>query len=495
MSTRPEPSLRGTLAGEPLARLLAAALAQRSTGTLQLQAPDGIVSEIVVARGELAKLRAPKPNFYLGSIIYELGLVGLEELNSSLHEVARTKRLHGALLVEQKHLTQAQLAQALVEQSRRKLHALFGSPKETAFAFFPNYDALAGYGAEDWPRADLRPSLWFGIREFPPLAQVEAVMGATRGVRFTLARTAMPDRLGLEPDELTLAECLGAKPLDLEELARLGALDRRRTELLLYFLLLTDSVERERAISVPPASVPPASVPPRRDSLIRESGPQPTSTPPFASTPPQASAPPSSRSNPTPPPFKESGSQPTFRSPSLPATAFASNRPGPGSLPPTSVRTPSGAPAYPSGVMSKVSPRGGMPRDPVAAGKLSDRAYAALKAGNLELAESLCNEAHQADSHEVNHAALRVWLSALRPEGQTPEATKQSIVMLSRLIALHDESAHARFFRGQLYKRVGRMAEAANDFRTALELESHPHRRAGRASPLRRAAAPRRLVG
>jgi lipoprotein NlpI len=40
---------------------------------------------------------------------------------------------------------------------------------------------------------------------------------------------------------------------------------------------------------------------------------------------------------------------------------------------------------------------------------------------------------------------------------------------LSRIIERHDECAHAHFFRGQLFKRIGRHERAASDFRSTLE--------------------------
>ena len=46
-----------------------------------------------------------------------------------------------------------------------------------------------------------------------------------------------------------------------------------------------------------------------------------------------------------------------------------------------------------------------------------------------------------------------------------------AIAELGRLITRHDHSANARSFRGQLYKRVGLMVEAALDFQVALELD------------------------
>jgi tetratricopeptide (TPR) repeat protein len=377
------PSVRGTLDHAPLARLLGDALARRSTGTLELRAPDGTTALLVFDHGSLANIRVPTPPMFLGAVAYELGMLDLERLNASLMDLARTKRPHGTLLVAQGVLTEEQRDTALVEQARRKIHALFSWSGTTTFAFHPDFDGLVGWGGGGRPRVDLRPSIWYGVREFPPTKEIEATMGSGGRASFVLARGADLGCLGLAPDELVVSECLGVRSLTLEELARLAALGVRKTELLLYFLLLVGAAERREAEVAPPVSRP----------APRTSGFVPTTTP-----------------------------------------------------------RPSAAP------------------DPSAAAKLSARAYVAMRAGDMELAESLCAKADEADSQEVDHTSLRIWMGALRPAGQTPEATQRAIVALSRIIALHD-SAHAHFFRGQLYKRAGRLAEASRDFHAVIELD------------------------
>jgi hypothetical protein len=404
MSTRPVPSVRGTLASDPLARLLAVALGPLPTGTLELTSPDGVVSEVVLVRGALAKIRVPRPTLFLGSVAYELGHLSAEQLNASLLEIARTKRLHGELLVGTRLLTQEQLTHCLVEQMRRKLHALFALPPETAVAFFPSHDALSGFGGDDWPRCDIRPSIWYGVREHPPAPHVARVMSAAAGARLRLADASDPRAWGLDGDELALAEALRVRPLLLEEIAALGPLDKRRKTLLVYCLSIAGCLERHAAHEA------------RRESGTRA-----------------AAAPPS--------------------------------QPAPSSRP---IR-------HASGVMAKAVPPGGPPPDPEAAANLAVRAYAAVQAGKLGLASALCDEAHEADPAEVDHAALRIWIGALREGGQTEEATLQAIGALNQLIVMHDESVHAHFFRGQLLKRVGRMSDAASDFEAVLELD--PSRR------------------
>jgi tetratricopeptide (TPR) repeat protein len=456
MSThRPEPSLRGMLAGEPLARLLAVVLGPAPTGTLELRAPDGVESQIFFVRGELAKVRVPKPPLHLGSVIYELGYITVDQLNTSLLDVARTKQLHGALLLRRGIVSQEQLQQCLVEQTRRKIHVLFASPPETQFAFFPGFDALTGFGGDDWPNCDPRPSIWYGIREYPPVTHVTNVLTGAHGALLRLSRAADPRRFGFDDEELVVAERLRDRAMTLEELLQGSPMGRRRTELLVYCLLLTGSLEQHRARTQPP----PESG--RQPILSSRSIPAaPVSRPAQAAGPLSRPAPPSA-------PASRPASAPTSRPFSAAPPPVSSRIPG---ASPTTFR-PTPPHAHTSGVMPKVSPRSGPAPNRASATKFCEAAYAALQAGKVDLADLLCEKAHGEDGEELSHKVLRVWIRALREEGQTEEATRQGINALSRLIEMHDESAHAHFFRGQLLKRLGRLKEAALDFKSALELD------------------------
>jgi tetratricopeptide (TPR) repeat protein len=121
-----------------------------------------------------------------------------------------------------------------------------------------------------------------------------------------------------------------------------------------------------------------------------------------------------------------------------------------------------------SGVRTKVAPVAA-PADPEVAAKFFDRAYLASQAGKLDIAQILLREGLEADPDHVGLASLRVWLRALRPDGQSELATQRAVAEMSAIIGAHDECAHAHFFRGQLYKRLGRHERAASDFREALQ--------------------------
>ncbi len=384
---RGEPSLRGTLGSDPLGRLLGGLVCQGATGTLELSMPGGGVAQVLLVQGALAKIKTPTP-LYLGAIVYELGFVSAEDLNASLLEVARAKRLHGAVMLERKLLSDKQLRQCLAVQAGRKAHELFACPPDTAFEFLPYYDALGAFGGSDGPSCDLRPLIWYGIRAFPPTWHMRAVLDAADRTRFRLVMSDGDAKaLGFDDDEVTLLAGFRGRPRSIAELTGGDGRDQRRKETMVYFLLLMGALARE---SSPPKQV---------ESGVREK--VPTILPPI---------------------------------------------------------------------------------DPAVAAKLFDRAYLASQGGKLDLAESLCRQGLEGEPQQVNLRALRIWLAALRTAGQTELATQRAVAELSTIIAAHDECAHAHFFRGQLYKRLGRHERAACDFRETLQ---HDPRRADAQAELR----------
>jgi tetratricopeptide (TPR) repeat protein len=384
---RGEPAVRGTLSSDPLARLLASLAAEGATGTLELLLPTGATAQLLLVQGELAKIKTPTP-LYLGAIAYELGLASADDLNKTLLDVARSKRLHGAVLLERGLINEKQLRHCLAVQAARKLHDLFTSPLETTFEFHPYQDNLASFGGGDGPRCDLRPSIWYGIRAFPPMWHVEAVLAATMPSRLRLFASENLQSLGLDDEETLLAQTFRGKAKTLAEFtAGTSPNEQKRRQLLCYFLLLMGSLVRE------------------------------------AAAPKQAE----------------------------------------------------------SGVRQRVASYSAPP-DAEAASKLFERAYLASQSGQVEVAEALCRHGLEVDPAHVNLASLRVWLAALRPDGQSELATQRAISDLSAIVGAHDECVHAHFFRGQLYKRLGRHDRAATDFREAVR---HDPRRADAQAELR----------
>ena len=66
--------------------------------------------------------------------------------------------------------------------------------------------------------------------------------------------------------------------------------------------------------------------------------------------------------------------------------------------------------------------------------------------------------------------ALFAWLNALKPENQSPEKTQESIKMLDKAASLSNRCEKAYYWRGMLYKRLGRNDMAAKDFKRVVDL-------------------------
>lgn len=252
----------GSLVTTPLPHVLVYARNRRLTGILELtagssEAPPssargssgpppsrrdrtrterGVVS---FWRGRVTDARTTPVVDHLGAVLYELGYVDLATMNETLLELAKTGKRHGEILVERGVLTAAQRDEALVEQTCRRVHALFGLPRASSFAF---YDAAP---SKDAPALILDPMAptWRGIREEPPRAQIEEVLERVRNAAFQLINEAPLGAIGFTGEEANLCKALTARPLTLAEMRALTSLDERRVELFAYLLLIGKCIE------------------------------------------------------------------------------------------------------------------------------------------------------------------------------------------------------------------------------------------------------------
>src|SRR5262245_51510305 len=118
----------GKLADTPLAHALIYARNRRLSGRLELIAKNDQRATITLWRGRITLVQTiPSglvPGGYFGSVAYELGFIDAKTLDSTLAEIAKTKKLHGQLLIEKEKIDAVQRDQALVEQIHRKIHYL-----------------------------------------------------------------------------------------------------------------------------------------------------------------------------------------------------------------------------------------------------------------------------------------------------------------------------------------------------------------------------------
>jgi tetratricopeptide (TPR) repeat protein len=121
----------------------------------------------------------------------------------------------------------------------------------------------------------------------------------------------------------------------------------------------------------------------------------------------------------------------------------------------------------------------GSPEMQATVAKVVDAATAFQKAevcfrrNDLAQAESLCRMALADDATQPDYHAMLAWLVALKPENQQPPKTLECIQMLERAIEISEKCERAYFWRGMLYKRIGKNDLAVKDFRRAVDLNPH----------------------
>jgi hypothetical protein len=412
-SGRREPTATGTLEATPLAHALVYARNRRLTGTLEVSAPNGKRGEVELFRGRIRAARVHPRTHYLGPIVYELGMIDTPTLDATLLEVAQGRRLHGELLVERRAITAEQRDLALVEQACRKVHHLFGYPRESTFAF---YDEPPG----DAPAVLLDPiaPVWRGIRDAEPDAHAAEVLARVASGLLRMVNEAPVLVAGLSREERALCSALESHPMGLADLCAATSLDARRVERLAYLLVITKCVE---LCAHAPAEAPPPSLPVPTENPPRTTTPGPR----FSTAPPRLSTP--------------SG---------LP--------PAPSSLPP---RRPSFGPLS--------MPPAALPRSRDDVLRDLDRL---LTRGELESAELVAEGLASADADDVDARAVLAWVRARGGEAQA-DLLRASIAELDRAISADRTCSRAYFYRGSLHKRLGNAQLAHRDFVRAAHLD------------------------
>jgi Tfp pilus assembly protein PilF len=93
-----------------------------------------------------------------------------------------------------------------------------------------------------------------------------------------------------------------------------------------------------------------------------------------------------------------------------------------------------------------------------------------FKRNDLAQAESHCRLALEGDPTQPDYLAMLAWLVALKPENQSPDKTLESIRMLDKAASMSSRCERAFYWRGMLYKRLGKAELAAKDFKRVADL-------------------------
>ncbi len=521
---RPSPAASGTLAKTPLLHLLVYAFEKKLAGTIDVVSPDKRVASVLFVGGAPAKAHVSEPVSYLGQVLVELGYLTVEVLERTLAELedargADARLLYGEFLQRKGLLDAPCVEDGFREQMTRRLLHVAAMPPETTYAYYDGFDALGGIGAECPQGVDPLPILWPLLRVSAPRAHVEAALAQVARSSLRIAKTAHVVRLGLGAHEKAAIELLRVRPLTVAEFLRASGLAEHDARLLAYLLLVTKQVDvislsrpPPRASSTPttPVRAPTAPPPPR--------SPSPPSVRPVV---PPSLFPPSDASRSQPPPGlarEISGrwtaivdrartidrcdyfvmldlardSTPQDAESSFLALAMKWH---PDRLPPELLPLRSAC----SRVFARLSEAhatltdadkrerymrlladgSGSPEMQETIAKVVEatadfkKAEFYFKQNDFVRAEELCRRAFAGDSTQPDYLAMLAWLISLKPDNQTPEKVVVSIRMLDKAISMSDQCELAFYWRGLLYKRIGKVEAAYRDFHEAVDLNPH----------------------
>ena len=506
--SRPTPTASGTLAKTPLVNLLVYMVGRRLGGSLELFAADKRQATVLFAGGEPSKVRTSEPVAYLGNVLRELGYVDEQTLSRSVAELAKRKAagptLHGVILLEWGSIDLAKLRAALAQQVGQKLHHIASLPGDTAYAYYDGVDLLKGWGGDDSTAIDPIPDLWSIIREYPPWDHVNAALGRVAGASLRLADGVNLGRLRLAKEEMAAVESLRSAPLPVGELAKAASLNERTAQLLAYLLLVTKHVD---VLPVSGGKV----------SAARISLPSPIIS---GRPPPLTSSAPPARVSAVPPPptglspeLAERWKEITDRAATIDRADYfmmldlardatrdeveaaffqAAKRWHPDRLPPelapvreacsrvfgrmSEARSTLSDEEQRARYMRLLSDGSGSPETQDAVAKVVEasqqfqKAEVFFKRNDLAQAETFCQKAYEGDPTQPDYLALLAWLEAQKPESQTPERTLECIKMLDRATSMSARCEKAFYWRGMLYKRLGKADLANKDFRRVVDL-------------------------
>ena len=505
----PPATVEGTLEKTCLAQVVAHALERKLTGTLQLEAPGGNISTVVLSEGWPCKARTTEPH-YLGMLLHTLGLIDDTQHNASLARLAKERRPHGQILLEMGVITEEGLLRGLRTQLAGKVEPLFGLGPSTMYRYYEGFDALVSWGGPEVALADPLPMLWAAIQRWPPTPHVDAVLARIdKNVAMRIVPRMDLERFRFAPRTRDLVEALRHKPLALDGMIATELADPRGAGLLVFCMALT----KQLAFSIIEQPSKPVSSPPRTPT-------SPSSAPPL----PADSSPPGSKS--TPPKLRSEPPQGVLLTPELSALrqgiidrvatimdedyfrvlgipreapvaiaqqayiALAKSW-HPDRLAPqlfdvrdlaqkcfirmTEARgiltDPEKRAAYVVSLKQGTHPvrvAGPAPGMTGAAFEFQ-KAELFLKKRDLVLADEHCRRAHEADPANADYVALLTWIEVER-EGASTDNLPKHMDALDRALKMNERCERAYFYRGMLYKRLNKPEKAFADFQAAAAI-------------------------
>lgn len=501
----PLPTATGTLEATPLLNLAIYALDRQLTGTLVLEEQDTQRHAIYFLNGAATKVRTAAPIAFLGQVLVELGSITEEIRERTFAEAQEKAALHGSVLLASGAVDDFTLREALREQITRKILYLAGLPADTVYGYYEQIDFLERWGGTENVRGKPLSLVWRLIEEHARPAHIREVLDRLGDRPLRLHYEAPLLRFRFSRVEQSIVEVLRAKAQPLAELLSRDLAEKQRVERLVYALAIT----RQFDLGVPGVDPVGVDEAPSSSRIMIN--------PPFAApdtfgapiVPHPSSIPAAPRRSPLPErphvaAFKaeirerarrtdetlydvlgipKDAQQETIQAAFLElAKKWHPDRIGPEYQDVRDLATR---------VFARMSEAQQVLGDPVQrkeydkglrkAGKEAQelehvqkvlraatafqKAEVLLKRNNLAAAEIEAKQALADDPSQAEYLALVAWIDAQKPNCNVEALIK----VLDRALGMQPNNLHAHWYRGQLYKRIGKDSRAIQDFRFIAE--------------------------
>jgi len=472
-----EPSARGTLTSTPLVHVLVYMLDHRQTGTVVLREVDGRHHVIYFEEGRACVVRNGRPLALLGDGLVSSGLMAPDVLVKALEVARRAGSLLGEYLVGSGLVGAEALRLALSAQVPRKLERLVNLAPDTDYAFYAGVNLIA-----DWAKGEMFPchplsAILVAVRSWHDRARVRATLSRIAKQPLTFHPELDLSEFILTGEEQAVVEAIHSSTSTLSSLYDLRVAGEDTVSSVVYTFAVT------RSFAFTAAKGPPMLALPVLDEILDGAEDIEVST---ASDPPP---PPDPEPEPPPPPPRPlpviPRAQPTAAAAGdaaswRPAKILASQVVDPAvaslrSPRPADSAVPKGSPpsvAFRESQVRKAPPRTQQPEDDD-----SDRlvqamtdfrmAEAALQRNESAQADELARKALAAEPTNVEYAALVAWTGALLG---AKDAIPLAIAKLNVILKEEALCERALLYRGRLYKRAKRTAEALRDFSSVLDI-------------------------
>jgi curved DNA-binding protein CbpA len=486
------PTASGTLAATPLGHLLIYALDRRLTGTVVFEEPDHKKHAVYFNLGAPAAARTAGVVAPLGELAVARGVLSRARLEPALQAAREAGQRLGELLLDWVVVDEAALDALLREQVARRVKELRLLPPDTAYGYYDGTNFLERAGGPREPSSAL-PLILRVMRLAPDAGRGAEALARLGDAVLRFHVDAPLSQFDFEPGEQAVVDVLRAKPQPLVELTARGLLEPPALERLLHTLVLLrhfDTGSGARPIGAERRGVPTVA----------------PISPPAPARPAQAAAP-------EPPPPAAPGVDDAFRREAeqrvanekqshyeslgvpadAPATAISAayfqlaKRWHPDRLAPEHadlrdivvrifahigeahqvLSDPERRREYDASVRS--ADESAEDQEQVQrllrASTNFQKAQVLLRRNNLAGAEEAARLALADAPDEADHIALVAWLAAMKPGADLAEQLKE----VDRAVKAEPANLRARWFRGQLLKRLGKERQALEDFRMIVE--------------------------